>query len=190
MKNFFLRVLHSVVVIFIVSWIIFAATSISLDSWDTITKSVWDEVVNKLNSSSWTWESVPSWAVMAFNLSSCPSSWSEYTPAQWRVIRWIDKTGTSIDPDGERALESTQEDAIRNLTWYMTSRGTSWSQSSIPYVDGSLFSYEIINSTPTSLWFTGWSVKAKNVIFDASRVVPTAEENRMKNVALLYCVKD
>lgn len=49
---------------------------------------------------------------MAFNLATCPTGWTEYTPAYGRFIRGIDKSGTAIDPDGQRALESIQADMI------------------------------------------------------------------------------
>jgi hypothetical protein len=45
--------------------------------WMDLDSSEWNSVVDYL---------VPSWAVMAFNLSSCPDWWSSYTPAEGRVI--------------------------------------------------------------------------------------------------------
>ena len=58
---------------------------------------------------------MPAGAVIAFNLPACPAGWSEYTPAYGRFIRGIDKSGSKIDPDGQRKPESYQEDAIRNM---------------------------------------------------------------------------
>ena len=36
----------------------------------------------------------------------------------------------------------------------------------------------------------GWTSNGPLIDFDASRTVPTASENRPRNVALLYCVKN
>src|SRR5690606_8848693 len=56
---------------------------------------------------------VPSGAVMAFDLSDCPSGWSEYTPARGRFIRGIDN-GAGNDPDGTRTAGATQDDAFQD----------------------------------------------------------------------------
>jgi hypothetical protein len=56
---------------------------------------------------------------MAFNLATCPNGWSEYTPAYGRFIRGIDKSGTAIDPDGQRALGNIQTDAFQGH-WHQT----------------------------------------------------------------------
>ena len=55
---------------------------------------------------------VPKGAVVAFNLESCPSGWSEYKPAYGRFVRGIDRSGGNLDPDGERAVGSIQAHQI------------------------------------------------------------------------------
>lgn len=56
---------------------------------------------------------VPAGAIMAFNLTSCPSGWSDYTPAYGRFLRGIDQTGvTTVDPSGKRAPGNIQADAF------------------------------------------------------------------------------
>ena len=71
------------------------------------------------NSTAGKWEDgtcggTPSGAVMAFDLASCPSGWSEYAPAYGRVVRGIDKSGSSIDPDGERLPGDVQDDELKS----------------------------------------------------------------------------
>jgi len=54
---------------------------------------------------------IPNGTIAAFATASCPSGWSEYTPARGRFLRGIDPTGT-LDPDGVRTAGSTQGDMI------------------------------------------------------------------------------
>jgi hypothetical protein len=56
-------------------------------------------------------------SVVAFNAQSCPAGWVEYTPAQGRFIRGIDKPGGNTDPDGHRAPGTTQGDAVGPFTF-------------------------------------------------------------------------
>jgi len=58
---------------------------------------------------------VPSGAIMAFDLTSCPSGWTEYTAARGRFLRGIDN-GAGNDPDGTRAPGATQEDELKAHT--------------------------------------------------------------------------
>lgn len=100
-------------------------------------------------------------------------------------IRGYD-TRNTVDPDGRtRAIGSTQGDAIRNITgtideamWYTPNGNTRgvfsggwWAAATIPYKSSS----------------DGWQKGSYD--FNASRVVPTAAENRPVNVCLLYCIK-
>ncbi len=56
---------------------------------------------------------VPAGAVMAFDLTSCPAGWSEYTQARGRFLRGIDPSGgTAVDPAGLRAPGSQQEGSL------------------------------------------------------------------------------
>lgn len=138
----------------------------------------------------------PAGAVIAFNRSGCPAGWSEYGPARGRFIRGIDKSGQNTDPSGQRAPGNTQEDAIRNITGSITgvkgqgNRAWDWG-----FRPGTSGAFEVpFNLTKYNPYGggeyvpeggVGWSAN-----FDASRVVPTAPENRPKNVALLYCEKN
>ena len=58
---------------------------------------------------------VPAGAIIAFDLASCPSGWTEYTAARGRFLRGIDN-GAGNDPDGTRAAGSTQADAFASHT--------------------------------------------------------------------------
>ena len=111
---------------------------------------------------------VPSGAVLAFNLSSCPSGWTEYTAARGRFIRGIDSTGTN-DPDGVRSLGSTQADAFQTHTHSMPAGGNVGSGGSL----GTGFS-ALGYGTPSS---------------GSPNSGTTTTETRPKNVALLYCQK-
>lgn len=77
---------------------------------EALTKTKWNEMLQY---------TVPPGAVMAFSLTSCPANWSEYTPAYGRFIRGIDKSGTAIDPDGQRAPGAIQNDSLQNHTHYI-----------------------------------------------------------------------
>lgn len=140
---------------------------------------------------------MPAGAVIAFNLSACPAGWSEYKPAYGRFIRGIDKSGNKIDPDGQRKEESYQEDAIRNITGSLIGvspggKNNAWQWGFAP---GKIGAFNVDRSPEISRYNkyggdyvpdSGVGAKAD---FDASQLVPTAEDNRPKNVALLYCQK-
>lgn len=58
---------------------------------------------------------VPTGTIAAFAASSCPSGWSEYTPARGRFLRGIDN-GAGNDPDGTRAAGNVQADLLKSHT--------------------------------------------------------------------------
>jgi hypothetical protein len=67
--------------------------------------------------SSWTNVGVgmPAGTIAAFEATSCPSGWSEYTTARGRFLRGRDN-GAGNDPDGTRAPGSTQADELKSHT--------------------------------------------------------------------------
>lgn len=140
---------------------------------------------------------LPSGAVVAFNSESCPAGWNEYAPAYGRFIRGIDKGGNkgNGDPDGQRRPGSLQGDAIRNIvgTLYGVNGATNraWPWGFRPGIHGAFAvgraGYNQYNTYNGDYLPSDGSGQAAG--FDASRVVPTAPENRPKNVALLYCEK-
>ena len=150
-----------IVLVVWISWISYSAlSSLTATTSETLTADKWNALVE---------HAVPSWFVGSFALSACPTWWSEYTQAYGRVIRWIDKSWASIDPDGERAFWSTQEDDFKEHTHSTVQM--IWDNA----IDG-------VDSTTTNSWehhneardtgVTGWT------------------ETRSKNVALLYCIKN
>lgn len=54
---------------------------------------------------------IPTGAIWAFDLTTCPTGWAEYTPARGRFLRGIDN-GAGNDPSGTRAPGNAQADAI------------------------------------------------------------------------------
>ena len=140
----------------------------SLYTWSIPDVTTWNTIyatdINRIRD-----YTVPQWAVMAFNLASCPTGWSEYTPAYGRFIRWIDKSGTSIDPDGQRALGNTQTDELKSHTHNITANATNGNAGTTA-IYSSVASSSYTNTV--NIQSTGWL------------------ETRPKNVALLYCSKN
>lgn len=88
--------------------------------------------------------------------------------------------GTGMD--AARALGSVQGDAIRNIIGEMSGTFITGASGSIyENIDTSGLGPAGVHSQPP--WFTG------SMLFDASRVVPTAEENRPQNIALIAQIK-
>lgn len=125
-------------------------------------------------------KAVPTGAVMAFNLTACPTGWSEYTQAYGRVIRGIDKSGTAIDPDGQRAPGAIQNDSLQNHTHYMV--GESGGQDNIVAEQDS-------NTDSTFAPAAGTSRGDAYIYVGYGKVGNFTSETRGRNVALLYCVK-
>ncbi|MFN8370529.1 MAG: hypothetical protein U0T83_07905 [Bacteriovoracaceae bacterium] len=124
------------------------------------------------NGSAWVYagQSIPTGAIMAFESTTCPTGWTEYTTARGRFLRGIDN-GAGNDPSGTRAPGATQTDAFQGhwhgeytsanagaeSGFYAASSGAGRSSSQAPISDGT-------NGAPR-----------------------TATETRPKNVAVLYC---
>ncbi len=122
---------------------------------------------------------VPTGAVIAFDLTSCPTGWSEYTPAYGRVVRGIDKSGSSIDPSGQRSPGSTQGDSLQQHQHYI--EGQSASNDNIV-----AFQETNVDATYGSGGNTG--SRGDSYIYVGSvKNGTTSAETRGKNVALLYC---
>ncbi|EEG1432449.1 phage tail protein, partial [Salmonella enterica subsp. enterica serovar Mbandaka] len=90
---------------------------------------------------------------------------------------WDDGRGV----DGGRALLSTQGDAIRNITGSISDI-----RFNISAATAGVFTDRI--NGPTSENSSGGG-SARNVFFDASNVVPTANENRSRNIAFNFLVR-
>lgn len=55
-----------------------------------LTYQEWNAIMDNLDSLNVEWwdDSIPAWAVMAFNKEECPTWWHEFTNAQGRFILW------------------------------------------------------------------------------------------------------
>ena len=162
--------------------------------------------------------SVPSGAVMHFAMQSAPTGWlkadgsavsrTQY-PALFAAIGttfgvgdgrttfnlpdlrgefvrgWDD--GRAIDPG--RAFGSAQGDAIRNITGSIDTGGNGGHQL---FDEATATGALAISQRRWKAWTSDTQDGRNNPAafdFDASRVVPTAAENRPRNIALLACIK-
>jgi microcystin-dependent protein len=93
--------------------------------------------------------------------------------------------------DAGRALGSSQSDAIRNITGAVTFLGTSGSSSTMntETTQGALDADAEVSAGATQLTPSTSSGWRQVLRLDASDQVPTAAENRPKNVALMFCIK-
>ena len=91
--------------------------------------------------------------------------------------------------DVGRALGSIQGDAIRNITGSLKAGDTDWGN--LQFVDDLRAdgAFEAIPGNKNSTGDTSGTGNAWGARFDASKVVPTAEENRPKNIAAIYVIK-
>ena len=102
-------------------------------------------------------------------------------------IRGLDD-GRNIDR--ERRLGTAQGDAIRNITGKLDGSAMG---SGNQVLEGKMIASGAIGTTYQQRQWSGdqggWGEQSVSFDFDASRVVPTANENRPRNVALLACIK-
>ena len=102
-------------------------------------------------------------------------------------LRGLDD-GRNIDRG--RRLGTAQGDAIRNITGKLDSSAMG---SGNQVLEGKMIASGAIGTTYQQRQWSGdqggWGEQSVSFDFDASRVVPTANENRPRNVALLACIK-
>lgn len=111
-------------------------------------------------------------AVVAFDSTECPPGWNTYEPAFGRVVRGIDKSGTNVDPDGERLPGSHQHDSLQ-YHQHVTRFHSSTSTGKRPHAN-----MEYPSATGNTDFVTGH-------IQDTASYNP--HETRVRNVALLFC---
>ena len=90
--------------------------------WNELSSTEWNDLMDNL------W--VPSWAVMAFNLSSCPDWWTEYTAARDRTIRGKGYYNSAGDTGGSDNIYLS-EYQLPAHSHYMVAR---WAKNSSQYV--------------------------------------------------------
>lgn len=181
-------------VTFWIFWVSYALLSdLKVNSWETLTATDWNAMVDA---------AVPTGAVIAFYWNTCPEwwniadwSWDEKMTdwTNWSLdlrgefIRWLDN-GKGVDTD--RILATSQWDTIRNITWnfwnIIYQLGSLWGSANGVFLWQSWLYW--VSQAPSDISLT--QANNDGISFDASRQVPTASENRPRNVALLYCVKN
>lgn len=115
---------------------------------------------------------IPTGAIMAFDLTTCPTGWTEYTAARGRFLRGIDN-GAGNDPSGTRAPGNVQTDDFKSHSHTPNGYFVSGQSGADGDLDGSTTVTGYDKSTMTgSLSSTGGT------------------ETRPKNVAVLYCRKN
>lgn len=98
-----------------------------------------------------------------------------------QFLRGLDN-GRGLDPD--RTLGSSQSDAIRNIIG-VVGDGANGYGFNVGATSGTFYISHQYNGTIGG----GGQTTYNRISFDASRRVPTAEENRPKNIALNYLIK-
>lgn len=141
---------------------------------DTINATIWNNVVTKVNT---IWNTyAPSWAIMAFYLSSCPTGWvaadgNNGTPnLKWEFIRGWDFNNSGVD--NGRALWSSQNGTIT----YSYGNSNGW----VPFAPFE----NMDNTSNVSLW-TSYNISPGSPSWWGN----TKWTTRPRNVALLYCMK-
>lgn len=165
LKKSFIEVLLTLAII---SWTTFTyalLADIKVSDWNQLTSTLWNNLVD---------HSVPSWAVMSFDLETCPTWWIEYTALQWKFIRWAD-TWAVNDPDFDSRV------------WWVWARKI-WSTQ-----EWEVWPHN--HPIDTALWTSGTSARYAYwdwASFDRKRLtdLSTGSETRPTNVYLLYCKKD
>jgi len=107
---------------------------------------------------------IPAGTISAFASTTCPTGWSEYTPARGRFLRGIDN-GAGNDPDGTRLPDHIQNDELKSHTHTVYTQNTNSS-------DGSGYAQTGTASTNNYSYATSSSGGA---------------ETRPKNVAVTFC---
>ena len=130
---------------------------------------------------------VPTGTIAAFEASSCPAGWSEYTSARGRFLRGIDTLAAGIDPDGTRSAGNTQGDGAPNITGSMMLRhyagGTSPHSVSGAFMrtdgpDGNQYAQDAGAAAQYTIGFDASNSSSK---------YGAADEIRPKNVAVTFC---
>ena len=130
----------------------------------------------------------PVGTIMAFNLENCPEGWNSADGTEGTLdLRGAFVRGIGGELNGRdvaRSLGDFQGDAIRNIFGNIgRSSGTAFYN---PSPTGAFYRVGgASHDGDAGLYYGGYFIN-----FDASRVVPTTtNDNRPKNVAVLYCQK-
>lgn len=117
---------------------------------------------------------IPPNAVMAFSQDECPEGWEDYSPAYGRFVRGIDKSGTNIDPDGQRVPDTHQDDTFKSHSHNeRPATGNVW--------------FQVYQRNTGGTWP---NEKIGNTQLGPSTSSEGGAETRPRNVALLFCEKN
>ncbi len=120
---------------------------------------------------------IPAGTISAFASSTCPTGWSEYTPARGRFLRGIDN-GAGNDPDGVRAAGAAQADAFQGHA--LSAQYNTFLTNTV-FTSGMASAVLQGNGSPNTTF-------AKTITTDGINGTPrTATETRPKNVAVTFC---
>ncbi|MBQ2870635.1 hypothetical protein IJE86_02920 [bacterium] len=144
-------------------------------------------------------QGVPTGTIAFFASDRCPTGWSKVSDTyNGRFPRFAGQY--TISGHGDTAaitttlnVGTTQEDAIRNITGTGPAFIVYGDQYYVHWLLESGAMYHLQRTGTTKIHGAGnlGNGTDPNVLyFDASRVVPTASENRPKSIALLGCKKD
>ena len=210
MNNYLLRIKDWLIIsftmlfVFSVVWTIYAARNnvSKVSSQDLLTSTAWNNMIDNVDYLKW-WLVIPTWLVSAFYTTSCPIWWkaadgSNWTPdLRWKFIRglnnfnWTNWILTWDDSDKDwssRILWSYQSDTIRNIIGTTGIYATSGSFASLydwVFQPSTTLKTNVSNTKSTLVSWSNFQIE-----FNASNVVPTGSDNRPKNVALIYCIKE
>lgn len=127
--------------------------------------------------------SVPAGAVMAFNLSSCPSGWSPMGMAEGRVIIGVGNYSQNSDDDG------SNPEIIYNLNDVGGRINHILTESEMPSHDHGDNTYFFAGGSG-GWYFQSSGIYQLNSFGFYSRGNDQPHENRPPYLALLYCVKN
>jgi hypothetical protein len=117
-----------------------------------------------------------------FKGTVCPSGWVAADGTNGTVDlrgQFVRGWSNGASLDSGRVVASAQGDAIRNITGTLGA-----------ITGGTIASGAFANNGTTLIHISAGTSGTDNTwTFDTSRVVPTANENRPTNVALLFCMK-
>lgn len=164
--------------------LIVGLTTLSIQAWNGLTASPWD----KLDYQKWNelvasvQSGIPSGAVMAFNLSTCPTGWSAYNDAVWRTIigvgNWAGSNNNLWDIGGHINVKVSVEIPVDSTA----------SDNSVPSSSSILWKWTVW-SNPAKI-YSSETPNTHLKSFDAGAADAIQNSNMQPYVALLYCVKN
>lgn len=108
---------------------------------------------------------IPAGTISAFASTTCPTGWSEYTPARGRFLRGIDN-GAGNDPSGTRVSGNVQEDVFKTHSVTISPAATASTGSGTGFIRGG---------------------DATGAGFNMTGTASGGAETRPKNVAVTFC---